>query len=96
MADGQVTKPLKADHPRKAARRGTLKSARIAFNLGRSTLDVRIENLSENGARLKMSIPWPFPARFGLEILNTTSGSPGVRRCALKWQRGDSCGVEFV
>ncbi|MBI1399606.1 PilZ domain-containing protein [Hyphomonas sp.] len=81
---------------RQHARRRMLKSGRIIFNNSRSSLDVQITDLSASGARLKMSIPMPCPALFNLEFLHPAVGSPAIRRCALRWQRGETCGVVFI
>jgi hypothetical protein len=59
MADGyfsekEVNACLRNHLPRRA-----LKATRIIFNLDRSSLWVRIENLSDLGARVRLFIPWP-------------------------------------
>lgn len=81
---------------RSEARRKSLKSGRVHFNLGRSSLDVVVTDLSATGARFRMSIPMPCPARFDLEILHAATGTAATRRCSLRWQRGTNCGVEFI
>ena len=81
---------------RNDARRRTLKSARIIFNLGRSSLSVRVENMSDRGAKVRLFIPWPCPAKFDLEFSNSNTSKTMSKRCVLKWQRGEVCGVEFV
>jgi len=96
MADGSFSENEVDACLRKHPRRRTLKGARIIFNLGRSSLSVRIENLSDSGARVRLFIPWPCPARFDLEITNGDTSKPLLKRCVLKWQRGEICGVEFV
>ena len=96
MAGGSCSENEVDAFLRKRPRRRTLKGARIIFNLGRSSLSVRIENLSDSGARVRLFIPWPCPARFDLEITNGDTSKPLLKRCVLKWQRGEICGVEFV
>lgn len=96
MADGSFSENEVDACLRKHPRRRALKGARILFNLGRSSLSVRIENLSDSGARVRLFIPWPCPTKFDLEILDRDSSKPAVKRCVLKWQRGEVCGVEFV
>ena len=87
--------PQEPTENRQNPRRKALKAGRIIFNIDRSSLDVQITDLSATGAKLKMQIPMPCPARFNLEVLQPPAGSPSIRRCKIRWQRGATCGVEF-
>jgi|AntAceMinimDraft_5_1070358.scaffolds.fasta_scaffold44283_2 hypothetical protein len=77
-------------------RQKTLKSGRVIYNLGRSALDVRVSNLSETGARLKLSIVWPSPPVFELELLQPNFRKPITRKCERIWQRGYEIGVRYL
>lgn len=81
---------------RKEPRLRALKSGRLIYNLGRSSLDVRISNLSATGARLKLGIVWPSPPTFELELLNPNTQAPVTRRCERIWQRGYEIGVRYL
>lgn len=81
---------------RQGRRYRSLKTGRIWFNLGRSSLDVVITDYSDEGARVRMSIPMPCPARFELEVLNPGPGMFAAKKCELRWQRGTTVGVLFV
>jgi PilZ domain-containing protein len=72
-------------------RRTVIKGARIIFNERKSTLDCRVRDLSDDGARLDLSTQQLLPHEFDLQI----SGSP-VRRCGLRWARGTLIGVRFL
>jgi hypothetical protein len=96
MAEGSTQDGSALPNLRKAFRRRTLKSARIIFNLGRSSLSVQILNMSDSGAKVRLFIPWPCPQKFDLEIINGNTSKPVLKRCILQWQRGELCGVEFV
>jgi hypothetical protein len=81
---------------RQGRRYRSLKTGRLWFNLRRSSLDVVITDYSEKGARVRMSIPMPCPARFELEVLNPGPGMFVAKKCELRWQRGTTVGVLFV
>lgn len=65
--------------------------ARIVFNNGMSTLDCLIRDLSEGGAKLKMSDSVALPDRFDLYIVKKDE----TRRAKLQWRAGDEIGVAF-
>jgi hypothetical protein len=93
FSDAQRSRDAIAQHGR---RNRCLKSARLLFNLGRSSLDVVITEYSEKGARIRMSVPMPCPVRFDLEVLNPAPGMFSSKRCELRWQHGMTLGVLFV
>ena len=72
-------------------RRTALKSGKILYNHGKTTIDCRIRNISEGGARLELGTPQLLPHTFELHI----SGMP-VKVCSLRWARDNLVGVQFV
>ena len=87
---------IESARQRTCARRKTCLNGRILFNLGRSSMSVRVRNLSEDGARLSLSIPWPCPRLFNLEIYRTAPALPVTRRCQVVWQHGMTLGIRFI
>jgi hypothetical protein len=81
---------------RKHQRYRTLKSGRIFHNLGRSSLDVRITDMSEGGARLHLDTIWLAPPVFNLHILNPNTGKPASIWCAIVWHCGYKMGVRKI
>jgi len=73
------------------SRRTVIKGAMIVFNGRKSSLNCRVRDLSDDGARLDFSTPQLIPHEFELHI----SGSP-ARLCSLRWARGTMAGVHFV
>lgn len=80
---------------RRTPRQRALKGARMVCN-GSQTFDVTIRDLSDGGVRLKLAAPFAVPAAFKLVIFNPNTGISETRSCALRWQRGDQLGAEFV
>ncbi|HET6161102.1 MAG TPA: hypothetical protein VFE34_22340 [Dongiaceae bacterium] len=72
-------------------RRTVIKGARIVFSDRKSTLDCRIRDLTNDGARLDFSTPQLLPHKFDLHM----AGRP-VRHCALCWARGSVAGIRFL
>ena len=81
---------------RASARRKTYFNGRIIFNLGRSSMSVRVRDLSADGARVCLSIPWPCPPRFTLEVDRTSPDMTVTRQCEVVWQRGMTLGIRFL
>jgi len=79
-----------SDDNRIAPRQRTLKGARIVMNDGFSTLDVLVRNLSETGARLKVSSIVGIPDRFELRFDDGRQFN-----CRTVWRRTDEIGVSF-
>ena len=73
------------------SRRTVIKGAMIVFNGQKSSLNCRVRDLSEDGARLDFSTPQLIPHQFELYV----AGSP-ARLCTLCWARGTMAGVRFV
>lgn len=83
--------------PRKHPRQRSLKSARIVFNSGHSSLNVTVRDLSESGVKLKLGAAgWAVPGEFDLIVLNPNTGAPTTYHCQKRWQRGDLIGASFV
>jgi hypothetical protein len=76
---------------RAAPRRLVLKGGRIVFNNGFSTLDCRVRNLSEGGARLQVASVVGVPDRFDLVVTDTNERQP----CRIAWRNGNLIGVAF-
>lgn len=83
-------------YKRKQERRRTLKSGRVFYILGRSTLDVRITNQSLSGAKITLDSLWLAPSIFDLHVLNPNTGHPARIKCELVWNRGYEMGVRCV
>lgn len=71
-------------------RRSTLKTGKIVFNAGRSTIDCTVRNLSSTGAKLQVNSVVGIPDTFDL-MLDGHSKQP----CRIKWRRLKEIGVEF-
>lgn len=76
---------------RKAIRHRTLKSAKIIFNNGRSTIDCLVRNQSEVDARLKIATVVGLPDQFELSIM----GGP-LRACRTIWHSSQELGVAYI
>ena len=75
---------------RSNARRTTLKSGRIVFNAGRSTINATVRNMSGKGAKLQVASVVGIPDTFDL-ILDA-----GARQaCRVVWRTLRELGVEF-
>ena len=72
-----------------AARRTALKSCRIVYPGG--SVECRVRNISDGGARLELSGQQLLPHSFELHI----TGMP-VRTCSLRWAKDNLVGVQFV
>ncbi|HEY1385062.1 MAG TPA: PilZ domain-containing protein [Dongiaceae bacterium] len=70
-------------------RRTALKSGRIVHSQG--SIECKIRNISEGGARLELGTPQLLPHTFELHI----SGMP-VKHCSLRWAKDNLVGVAFV
>jgi hypothetical protein len=77
------------DRRGRETRRTALKSARIIHPGG--TVECKVRNISDGGARLELAGQQLLPHTFELEI----SGLP-TRQCSLRWARGNLVGVQFV
>lgn len=76
---------------RQAPRKRVLKGATIAFNNRSSTLSCMVRDISETGARLRVSKDLAVPARFDLLIEVDGLEAP----CTVAWRRGEEIGVTF-
>ena len=71
------------------ARRTALKSGRIVYPGG--SVECKLRNISDGGARLEISGQQLLPHTFELHI----TGMP-VRQCSLRWARDNLVGVQFL
>ncbi|MEZ5946188.1 MAG: PilZ domain-containing protein [Hyphomonas sp.] len=86
----------KGDDHRSAPRHRVLKGARIVYNGGSSSGEVVIRDLSDTGAKVKLSDVWIVPSRVDLLILNPNTGHSERRACERRWQRGVMVGLRFL
>ena len=70
-------------------RRTALKGGRIVYKDG--SLECRVRNISDGGARLELGTPQLLPHTFELHV----TGMP-VRLCNLRWAKGNLVGVSFA
>jgi hypothetical protein len=70
-------------------RRTALKGGRIVYQGG--SIECRIRNISDGGARLELAGQQLLPHTFELHI----TGMP-VRTCSLRWAKDNLIGVQFV
>jgi hypothetical protein len=70
-------------------RRTALKGGRIVYQGG--SVECRIRNISDGGARLELTGQQLLPHTFELHI----TGMP-ARTCSLRWARDNLIGVQFV
>jgi hypothetical protein len=75
---------------RRVARRRILKSGRIVFNRGRSTIDCTVRNISSRGARLEVASVVGIPDAFFLAMPDA-----GTQACRVVWRRLKELGVAF-
>jgi hypothetical protein len=76
---------------RGGARRRTLKTARIVFNNGHSTMGCQILDMSATGAKLMPADLLLCPKEF---LLKPEIGEP--RNCEVAWRKGTKIGVFYV
>lgn len=79
-----------ASERRRVARRRVVKSGRIIFNRGRSTVDCIVRNLSSRGARLEVASVVGIPDAFFLSVPDA-----GTQACRVVWRRLKELGVAF-
>lgn len=70
-------------------RRTALKGGHIVYPGG--SVECKLRNISEGGARLELALQQLLPHTFELHI----AGMP-VRQCSLRWARDNLVGVQFV
>lgn len=77
---------------RRAIQRGrTLLGGQIIFNAGRSAIDCKVRNLSNDGACLEVESPAGIPVQFQLLVADDKE----PRACKLAWQSDHRMGVSF-
>lgn len=88
--------PDKNKAPRRSQRRRVILSGRMSFNNNLSNFDVKIRDLSENGAKIRQTFPFPAPETFQLTVTDPGTGRQTLYHCRTSWQRGDLIGAEFI
>lgn len=76
---------------RTSLRARTFLPARVSFDGGRASFETVVRDLSDDGARLKVSEGITLPETFRLHLLKTNE----CRQARLCWRRGDVAGVSF-
>ena len=84
------------DHNRLYPRHRTLKSGLVILENLSSTLNVIVKDMSEGGAKLKLSQPLLLPDRFMLRIQNAGTQTTETFHCEKRWQRGDTAGISYI
>ena len=80
---------------RRAPRLRTLKSGRIIYNEGNSTIDCVIRNMSETGAQLKSETLFECPNKFELMVKQSDMTEVTIT-CEKAWQKNLTVGVRFI
>ena len=75
---------------RRVVRHRTLKSAKIVFNNGHSTIDCVVRNLTELGARVRAVTIVGVPDKFELSLVGKDP-----RACHVIWRTAQELGVAF-
>jgi hypothetical protein len=75
---------------RKSARHRVLKSGRIVFNEGRSTIDCMVRSESLEGARLKVATILGISDQFELSIM-----SAPPKACRIIWRSAVEIGIAY-
>ena len=86
-----VRSPYEGPERRNERRMRALKSAKIAFNFGRSVIDCTVRNISASGARIDIANPVGVPESFMLVI----EADQFMRRCRAVWSHEQRIGVTF-
>ncbi len=84
--------PLTPDEQRRARRPRVLLTGRLVFGEADLTVDCTIRDLTQTGARLKLSGPAALPAR--LTLIEVNSGR--LHECEVSWRRLPEIGVSFL
>jgi hypothetical protein len=76
---------------RKSPRKTTLLGAKVVFNAKQSSMNCRIRNLGEDGARLRFDGPPLVPANFELRVEERDQ----KRHARRVWVRANEMGIAF-
>ena len=77
---------------RSGQRRRMLKQGQIVTNLGHSTVDCLVRDISVGGARLKVENGLAVPGQFDLLLVTENSRAPAQ----VVWRKGTEVGVRFA
>ncbi len=75
---------------RKTTRIRSFKSGRIIYNDRVKTLDCIVKNMSEEGAKLVLSVPESLPDAFSVRFIDGRE-----RTCAVRWRVMNEIGVQY-
>ena len=84
--------PPRPENPRSSPRNPVFWQARVVCQEQGVTIECRLRNLSETGARLEIDGAVPLPATF--DIVAPAKGKTWRARCV--WRQGGETGVAFI
>lgn len=73
-------------------RHRVLKDGKLLVNPPSGTIDVKIRDLSNGGARVELGAPCELPVATALIIVQNAT----ITDCTVMWQRGQSAGLKFM
>lgn len=92
LFDGNTTLDVEPEEPRSGARRRMLKTGQICYNERHTTLECAVHDLSEHGARLRVSGSIDAPDAFELFV-----ELDGIWvDCEVVWRSNSEIGVVFT
>ncbi len=77
---------------RTTQRQRTLLGGKIVFNSGRSAIDCRVRNLSDQGGCLDVQTPLGIPNKFYLIV----GDDDDLRPCEVEWRSGEEQDAELL
>ena len=92
LHEDRRSEPRPSEDRRRMRRQRVFKAGKIVINDLHSVVDCTVRDQTDDGARLLLNGHLTAPEEFGLII----SGSGGIRRVGLRWQRGKALGVKFL
>ena len=87
--EAQMENPDEAER-RRLARQRVLKTGKIVFNNGSSTISCVVRNLTAIGAKLQVETILGVPEKFSVQIMDSK-----VRPCRVIWKTHSEIGIEF-
>ena len=75
---------------RRLARQRVLKTGKIVFNNGSSTISCVVRNLTANGAKLQVDTILGVPEKFSIQIMDAKA-----RPCRVVWKTHSEIGIAF-
>ena len=88
----EEAKTIPANHASRPMRRRVFNGAKVIFHNGASVIDCIVRDMSEHGAKIRMSRPTVLPGTIELLINRNNSVVP-ARVC---WNKGTDAGLAFT